>query len=100
MAPRISKIEIICRFVETHFITLDPLQYIVKDPEGEQKFNFSLEAALSNTMKESSQKLLSNYIVYATMSVLPLPEELRKIVSAAGGLVSAVTKYLFECSLL
>lgn len=57
------------------------------DREGEKKFGFSLQDSLDITLARKQPQFLENYLVYSTLSVIPGPEDLRKIVASAGGLV-------------
>ncbi|OMJ19626.1 BRCT-containing protein 1 [Smittium culicis] len=58
------------------------LGYGVSDPESELKFNFSLRESIS---KSRAKKLFSDIIVFATPSVQPSIDTLRKIVESGGG---------------
>uniref|UniRef100_A0A3Q0SAP5 Mediator of DNA damage checkpoint protein 1 n=1 Tax=Amphilophus citrinellus TaxID=61819 RepID=A0A3Q0SAP5_AMPCI len=60
---------------------LSPTAFIVKDPEQENKFNFSLHESLRIA---SSQPLLEGYEVHVTKSVKPEPVHMKNIISSSG----------------
>uniref|UniRef100_A0A3B4H8T6 Mediator of DNA damage checkpoint protein 1 n=1 Tax=Pundamilia nyererei TaxID=303518 RepID=A0A3B4H8T6_9CICH len=60
---------------------LSPSSFIVKDPEQEKKFNFSLHESLRIA---SSQPLLKGYEVHVTRSVKPEPVHMKDIISSSG----------------
>ncbi|XP_006803037.1 mediator of DNA damage checkpoint protein 1 [Neolamprologus brichardi] len=60
---------------------LSPSSFIVKDPEQEKKFTFSLHESLRIA---SSQPLLKGYEVHVTRSVKPEPVHMKDIISSSG----------------
>ncbi|AWO96366.1 putative mediator of DNA damage checkpoint protein 1 [Scophthalmus maximus] len=60
---------------------LSPNAFIVKDPEQEKKFSFSLQASLRIA---SNQPLLQGYEIHVTKSVRPEPVHMKDIISCSG----------------
>ncbi|XP_026226272.1 mediator of DNA damage checkpoint protein 1 [Anabas testudineus] len=60
---------------------LPPNAFVVKDPEQEKKFSFSLEESLRTA---SSQPLLQGYEIHFTKSVKPEPVHMKDIISCSG----------------
>ncbi|KAM9797863.1 mediator of DNA damage checkpoint protein 1 [Neosynchiropus ocellatus] len=60
---------------------LSPSAFIVKDPEQEKKFNFSLEESLRVA---SNQPLLQGFEIHITKSVKPEPVYMKDILSCSG----------------
>ncbi|KAM8846850.1 mediator of DNA damage checkpoint protein 1 isoform 1-T2 [Synchiropus picturatus] len=60
---------------------LEPGAFIVKDPEQEKKFNFSLEESLRVA---SNQPLLQGFQIHITKSVKPEPVHMKDILSCSG----------------
>lgn len=52
----------------------DPWMHLLRDKEGEKKFNFKLSASLKSA---SETPLLAGWIFHATPSVLPPPVEMQ-----------------------
>ncbi|KAK2910066.1 mediator of DNA damage checkpoint protein 1 [Channa argus] len=60
---------------------LPPDAFVVKDPEQEKKFSFSLQDSLRTA---SSQPLLQGYEIHITKSVKPEPVQMKDIISCSG----------------
>ncbi|XP_043972746.1 mediator of DNA damage checkpoint protein 1 isoform X2 [Gambusia affinis] len=60
---------------------LSPLDFIVKDPEQEKKFSFSLQESLRTA---SSQPLLKGYEIHVTKSVQPELVLMKEIITCCG----------------
>ncbi|KAM4736254.1 mediator of DNA damage checkpoint protein 1 isoform 2-T2 [Anableps anableps] len=60
---------------------LSPQAFVVKDPEQEKKFNFSLQESLRTA---SSQPLLQGYEIHVTKSVKPEPVHMKDIITCSG----------------
>lgn len=60
---------------------LPPHAFIVKDPEQEKKFNFSLQESLRTA---SNQPLLQGYEIHVTKSVKPEPVHMKDIITCSG----------------
>ncbi|KAK5621164.1 hypothetical protein CRENBAI_012611 [Crenichthys baileyi] len=60
---------------------LSPHAFVVKDPEQEKKFSFSLQESLKNA---SSQPLLQGYEIHVTKSVKPEPVHMKDIITCSG----------------
>ncbi|KAL6109253.1 mdc1 [Pungitius sinensis] len=60
---------------------LSPNAFVVKDPEQEKKFSFSLQDSLGIA---SNQRLLQGYQIHVTKSVKPEPVHMKDIISCSG----------------
>ncbi|KAM4568133.1 mediator of DNA damage checkpoint protein 1 [Fundulus diaphanus] len=60
---------------------LSPCGFVVKDPEQEKKFGFSLQESLRTA---SSQPLLQGYEIHVTKSVKPEPVHMKDIITCSG----------------
>ncbi|MEQ2310769.1 hypothetical protein AMECASPLE_012626, partial [Ameca splendens] len=60
---------------------LSPYAFVVKDPEQEKKFSFSLQESLRTA---SSQPLLQGYEIHVTKSVKPEPVHMKDIITCSG----------------
>ncbi|KAJ7317292.1 hypothetical protein JRQ81_003454 [Phrynocephalus forsythii] len=62
---------------------LMPTSFLVRDPEQERNFGFSLTASLQRAQKEGG--LFQGYEIHVTPNVKPEPEHMRDIVRCSGG---------------
>uniref|UniRef100_A0A3Q2PC37 Mediator of DNA damage checkpoint 1 n=1 Tax=Fundulus heteroclitus TaxID=8078 RepID=A0A3Q2PC37_FUNHE len=60
---------------------LSPCGFVVKDPEQEKKFGFSLQESLRTA---SGQPLLQGYEIHVTKSVKPEPVHMKDIITCSG----------------
>ncbi|XP_054903639.1 mediator of DNA damage checkpoint protein 1 [Poeciliopsis prolifica] len=60
---------------------LSPLPFVVKDPEQEKKFSFSLQESLRTA---SSQPLLQGYKIHVTKSVKPERVHMKDVITCCG----------------
>uniref|UniRef100_A0A3P9J4S6 Mediator of DNA damage checkpoint protein 1 n=1 Tax=Oryzias latipes TaxID=8090 RepID=A0A3P9J4S6_ORYLA len=60
---------------------LSPAPFLVKDPDQETKFSFSLEESLKAAGRQS---LLEGYKIHVTKSVKPEPPHMKDIISSSG----------------
>lgn len=64
------------------FFFLDYEEFLVKDPEGENKFGFSLKESLK---KANNKRVFEGMGIYLSKGIIPEPEKCRDIVECGGG---------------
>lgn len=67
--------------------SIDSIDFIVLDSEGEKKFGCNMKKSYS-LAKDDPGSLFSNTTFFVTLEAKPPPEEMREIVLSAGGYVN------------
>ena len=65
---------------------IDPINYIISDPENEKSYNFNLKECITKVRNET-RLLLTGMEFYLFQSIMPQPKEFAPMILSAGGLV-------------
>ena len=71
-----------CTFIQNSFRFLDTKPFRIQDKVSEIKYDFSLNDSCE---KARTTKIFSSYLFFLTPNILPIHEEMKKIIHSSGG---------------
>ncbi len=72
---------------------VDPMDYIISDPENEKNYNFNLKECIKK-VKSETRLLFEGMEFYLFQSIIPQPKEFAPMILSAGGIVRLLYRYL------